>query len=58
MQERLVFVMKKSAEKKAFYTIMGALILVVASTAFFVYKLLSNKAYLDRWKDYDECGIV
>lgn len=49
--------MKKNAEKKAFYTIMGALILVVASTAFFVFKLLSNKAYLERWSDYDECGI-
>ncbi len=50
--------MKKKAEKKAFYTVMGALILVVASTAFFVYKLLDNKAYLEKWKDYDECGMV
>lgn len=49
--------MKENAENKAFYTIMGALILVVASTAFFVYKLMSNKAYIERWKDYDECGI-
>ena len=50
--------MKQKAEKKAFYTIMGALILVVASTAFFVYKLMSNRDYLERWKDYDECGMV
>lgn len=50
--------MKNKAEKRFFYTIMGALILVVASTAFFVYKLLSNRAYLERWKDYDECGMV
>lgn len=49
--------MKKNAERKAFITIMGALFLVAASTAFFVYKLLSNKAYLEKWKDYDECGI-
>lgn len=56
MQKGMIF-MKKDAENKAFYTIMGALILVVASTAFFVYKLLNNKAYLERWKDYDECGI-
>ncbi|MBQ7757217.1 MAG: hypothetical protein IJ031_02430 [Oscillospiraceae bacterium] len=49
--------MKENAENKGFYTIMGALILVVASTAFFVYKLMSNKAYYERWKDYDECGI-
>lgn len=49
--------MKKNAANKSFYTIMGALILVVASTAFFVYKLLSDKAYVERWKDYDECGI-
>ena len=50
--------MKNKAEKRFFYTIMGALILGVASTAFFVYKLLSNRAYLERWKDYDECGMV
>ena len=46
--------MKENAENKGFYTIMGALILVVASTAFFVYKLMSNKAYYERWKDYAE----
>lgn len=50
--------MKKTADNKGFYTIMGALVLVIVSTAFFVYKLMSNKAYYERWKDYDECGII
>ncbi|MCD8328871.1 MAG: hypothetical protein LUC25_07250 [Ruminococcus sp.] len=43
---------------KGFWTIMGALVLVVASVTLFVYRLMSNKAYYEKWKDYDECGLM
>ena len=36
---------------------MGALILVVASTALFVYKYFEDKEHAEKWKDYEECGI-
>ncbi|MFT3951141.1 MAG: hypothetical protein QM689_04195 [Oscillospiraceae bacterium] len=49
---------KKVSERKSFFTIMVALVLVVASTGYFVYKYMSTKAYEERWKDYDECGMV
>ncbi|MBO5449115.1 MAG: hypothetical protein J5994_07270 [Ruminococcus sp.] len=49
--------MSKNSQRKSFWAVMGALILVVASTALFVYKYFEDKAYYEKWKDYDECGI-
>ena len=37
--------------------LLGALLLVVASTALFVYRYLDDKAHYEKWKDYEECGI-
>lgn len=34
---------------------MGAMILVVASTALFVYKYFEDKEHDEKWKDYEEC---
>lgn len=47
----------KLFKKKSFWTLMGAMILVVASTALFVYKYFEDKEHAEKWKDYDECGI-
>ena len=48
---------KKYSEKKSFWALMSALLLVVASTAFLVYKYFEEKEHYEKWKDYDECGI-
>lgn len=45
------------SQNKSFWALMGTLILVVASTALFVYRYFQEKAYYEKWKDYDECGI-
>lgn len=45
------------SQKKSFWAIMGALLLVVASTSLLVYRFLDDKAHYEKWKDYDECGI-
>ncbi|WP_198021596.1 hypothetical protein [Ruminococcus sp. NK3A76] len=49
--------MEKYSQKRSFWAIMGALLLVVASTALFVYRYLDDKAHYEKWKDYEECGI-
>lgn len=49
--------MDKNSKNKSFWAIIGALLLVVASTALLVYRFLDDKAYNEKWKDYDECGI-
>ena len=48
---------KVYSEKKSFWAIMGALFLVIASTALLVYRFLEDKAHYEKWKDYVECGI-
>jgi hypothetical protein len=49
--------MEKYSNKKSFWTLMGALLLVIASTALLVYKYFEDKAHYEKWKDYEECGI-
>ena len=49
--------MAEYSKKKSFWTLLGALMLVIASTAFLVYKYYDDKAHYEKWKDYEECGI-
>ena len=49
--------MKEYSKKRSFWTLLGALMLVIASTAFLVYKYYEEKAHYEKWKDYEECGI-
>lgn len=34
-----------------------AIFLAIGSVVYIMYKSWSNKAYIEKWKDYDECGI-
>ena len=48
---------KRYSQKKSFWALMGALILIIASTGWLVYRYCEEKAHYEKWKDYDECGI-
>lgn len=48
--------MSNYSRKKSFWTLMGAMILVVASTAL-LYTIFEDKEHAEKWKDYEECGI-
>ncbi|MBQ8296156.1 MAG: hypothetical protein IJX77_00050 [Ruminococcus sp.] len=37
--------------------LLGAIFMAIASVVYIMYKSWSNKAYAEKWKDYDECGI-
>ncbi|MCD7890697.1 MAG: hypothetical protein LUG26_02685 [Ruminococcus sp.] len=55
----------KSKEKKSershficgIVTLLLAIFTAIASVVFIIFKCWSNKAYAEKWKDYDECGI-
>ena len=47
---------RKNALKSA-VPVVAALFLVVASVAYIIYRTMSNRAYIEKWKDYDECGL-
>ena len=49
---------KSKAAKKSAYAVIGALLLVVASAGYIVFRIVSEKAYNEKWKDYDECGLA
>lgn len=49
---------KKKTVKKSAVGVVIALLLVVASAGYIIIKVFSNKAYNEKWKDYDECGLV
>ncbi len=46
----------KSVFKSAF-PIVVALFLVMCSVAYIVGRSISERAYNEKWKDYDECGL-
>ena len=37
--------------------VLAAIFLAIGSVVYIIAKTLSNKAYTEKWKDYDECGI-
>ncbi len=49
--------MNKYSKRKSYWAMMGALLLVIASTALLVYRFFEDKAHYEKWKDYEECGI-
>lgn len=49
---------EKQSTKKTAFAVIGALLLVVASAGYIVFRIVSEKAYNKKWKDYDECGIA
>mgnify|MGYP001024589055 CR=1 FL=1 len=34
------------------------LVAVTTTAVYLVYRFLSDKAYHDKWKDYDDCGLA
>lgn len=34
-----------------------SLILIIGSVVYIVFRTMSNRAYNEKWKDYDECGL-
>lgn len=42
---------------KSALPVVGALFLVIASAAYILYRTMSNRAYKQKWQDYDECGL-
>lgn len=43
---------------RAAVPIASALVIFLVSAGFILYKFLSARRYNERWKDYDECGLV
>lgn len=42
---------------KFFLSILVSMISLVASAGYIVYKLANERAYREKWKDYNDCGL-
>jgi len=54
---------KNTANKLIPFAISGVALIITLSTivisaAVLAYKLASEKAYKEKWKDYDDCGLA
>lgn len=58
MSEKIV---KKNRDREEFLRsaipVAAALFLLMSSVAYIVYRIVDNRNYNERWKDYDECGL-
>jgi uncharacterized membrane protein YebE (DUF533 family) len=48
---------KKSRPLGGTLSLLIAIFMAIGSVVYIMYKSWSNKAYAEKWKDYDECGI-
>ncbi len=50
-----------NTEKRSMFSkvapVVLALMLAIVSVVYIVCRTLSNRAYHEKWKDYDECGL-
>lgn len=37
--------------------VVAALFIFLLSAGYIAYRMISNRNYNERWKDYDECGL-
>ena len=47
-----------SKDKLKFLTVVLSIFSLVASVAYNAYRMASERAYREKWKDYNDCGIV
>jgi len=47
---------KKKSGIKVLIPILVALICVITSVSYIVFRTISNKNYEKQWEDYDDCG--
>lgn len=48
---------RQPGNERPILPVIVALVLVVASVGYIVQRVLSDRAYNEKWKDYYECGI-
>jgi len=54
--------MKGQIKEKTYFfkdslPLLGAIFLAIASVTYIMYKNWSNRLYIEKWKDYEDCGI-
>lgn len=45
-------------ETRSFITMFLGIVTLLSAAAYLIYRYRSEKAYREKWADYDECGVM
>ena len=49
---------KKKTNAFSIVSLVLGLVTLVVAALYLVYRFLSDRAYHEKWKDYDDCGLA
>ena len=47
-----------SYENRSFVTMVLGFMTLISAAAYLIYRYNSERLYREKWKDYDDCGVV
>ena len=47
-----------SHENRSFVTMVLCFMTLLSAAAYLIYRYNSERLYREKWKDYDDCGVV
>lgn len=50
--------MKNSCPFKRAMSVLIPIALLLGSVGYLVYRLLNERSYREKWKDYEDCGLI
>jgi len=53
-----VAAMKQDCAFKKLLSVVVPIVLLMGSVGYIVFRLLSERSYRDKWKDYEDCGLI
>ena len=45
-------------ENRSFVSLVLGIMTLISAAAYLLYRYVSERAYREKWKDYDDCGIM
>ena len=50
--------MKRDCAFGKMLSVVVPIVLLMGSVGYIVYRLLGERAYREKWKDYEDCGLI
>lgn len=47
-----------SQEKRSFVTMILGIMTLISAAVYLIYRYNSERLYREKWKDYDDCGVM
>ncbi|MEF9852421.1 MAG: hypothetical protein RSB36_00330 [Hydrogenoanaerobacterium sp.] len=50
--------MKKSCNLKKILSVILPIVFLMGSVGYLVFRLMNERRYREKWKDYEDCGLI